>query len=301
MSYIKAGKIPLMIYLLPVFSQNKKEMELFRERVNLSIHASLKRKYFKKKISKSYESKKLIKEKDDRLIWFMWLQGIDNAPEICKANFYYLKNSFGSKVQLITRENVFEYIEIPEFIKNKWALGKITDTHFSDIVRTQLLCTYGGTWVDATVFVNKKFLKSSDKFEIPQTFKPGSNGNALPVSSWFINVPENNQYIKRVRDLLFFYWEKNNRLINYFLLHHFLILASEEMNDYLTTVLPLDNSMPHYLMLLMKRKKLSKNQIIYLLNKSEIQKFTYKMTNDIEKENYETLINIIELWSENES
>ena len=226
-SYVYAGKLPLMLCLIPFFINNRKGMELFRERLDLSVQGTLKRRFFNKTGSTNYQSSKLIKLQNKHNIWFMWLQGIDNAPELCRINYMYLKKKFGNGVHLITADNVFDYVEIPDFIKAKWINGTISNTHFSDIIRVQLLSTYGGTWIDATVFINSNFLERLTEFCLPQTFKPGSNGHALPVSSWFINVPGENKYIERVRDLLFLYWEKNNRLIDYFLLHYFFIIASD--------------------------------------------------------------------------
>lgn len=293
LSYIRAGKLPLMLCLLPFFMTNKKGEELFRERLDLSIQNTLRRKFYDKPVPHSYQSPKLVKLQSIHNIWFMWLQGIEDAPELCQANYFYLKRCFGDSVHLITIDNVFNYVEIPEFIKKKWVNKIITNTHFSDIIRVQLLSTYGGTWIDATVFVNGDFLRSLNDFCLPQTFKPGRNGHVLPVSSWFMNAPEKNRYISRVRDLLFFYWERNNRLIDYFLLHHFLIIVSEEMDNYLDNIYPLDNSMPHYLMLLIKRKKVSSSKIETLMRKHDLMKFTYKVENGIEEDNYKSIINAI--------
>lgn len=294
-TYMYAGKLPLMLCLIPFFINNKKGMELFRERLDLSIQGTLKRRYYKKSITVNYQSPILKKLDSSQNIWFMWLQGIEHAPQLCQANFSYLKRNHGNVVHLITLDNVFNYIELPDFIKDKWENGVISNTHFSDIVRLQLLSTYGGTWIDATVFVNKHFLNNLTEFCLPQTYKPGSNGHALPVSSWFIHAPVGNRYIRRVRDLLFLYWEKNNRLINYFLVHHFMVIASEEMDNYLNIVYPLDNSMPHYPMLLMKKRKVSKLEIESFLKNYNLMKFTYKTENRLENDNYVKLINSIKL------
>lgn len=300
-SYMRAGKLPLMICLLPFFINNKQGMELFRERLDLSIQGTLKRKYYNRLVDTNYQSPMLKKISSDQNIWFMWLQGIENAPKLCQTNFLYLQNEFGDAVHLLTAKNIFSYVDIPNFIKDKWSRGIISNTHFSDIIRVQLLSTYGGTWIDATTFVNSSFLKQLDDFCLPQTFKPGRNGHAIPVSSWFMNSPKDNTYIKRVRDLLFSYWKTNNRLIDYFLLHHFLIIVSEEMDHYLDNIYPLDNSMPHYPMLLMKQKVLSENDFNLFLTTYKVMKFTYKVENEIEDTNYNNLIVTMKLWSEYES
>ncbi len=47
-------------------------------------------------------------------------------------------------------------MNIPNSIVSKWKSNVISDTHFSDIIRTELLIKYGGTWIDSTVYVNNK-------------------------------------------------------------------------------------------------------------------------------------------------
>lgn len=293
LSYIKAGKLPLMIGLAPFFlSKNKKKMEVFRARLNIGVHASLVHKYYKKKISINYGS--IEKVTLNNPIWFMWLQGIENAPQLSKTNYRYLLSLFGSRVKLITSNNVFEYIELPSFILNKWKDAKISNTHFSDIIRLQLLSTYGGTWIDSTVVVKKEFIEELPKFEIPQTFKPGSDGQITPVSNWFIHANKENEFILRVRDLLFNYWENQDFAVDYFIFHHFLIIASKEKENYLENVYPMDNTLPHYLMIKMKTKKMSLNDIQQLFEKFDVMKFTNKHENTVENENYMKLIKVLE-------
>ncbi|MFD0898346.1 capsular polysaccharide synthesis protein [Loigolactobacillus binensis] len=292
-SYFRAGKLPLMLGLLP-FSLGKDRvgLEIFRERLNLGIQRTLKRKFFKREISDNFNSATL-KIVPNNMIWFMWLQGIENAPDFCKANFNYLKRKFPNLVNLITEENIFDYIDIPEYIKLKWKNGKISNTHFSDIVRVQLLCTYGGTWIDSTVIVKKDFILNLPEFQIPQTYGPGRSGHSIPVSNWFIHAENNNEFLLRVRDMLFKYWEENDRAIDYFIFHHFMIIVSHEMSDYLDSVPPLDNTLPHFLMLKMRHSSLHKSELASYLDKFEMMKFTNKFENSREAINYEKLTQLL--------
>lgn len=296
-SYSRAGELPLMISIAPFFltkPDREKKLQLFRDRLNIGIHRKLEKKYYRIKITDNYESKKKKSNISENSIWFMWLQDVNNSPELVRENYFYLKRLFSERLVLITSKNIFEYIDLPKFIITKWQNGQISNTHFSDIVRVQLLDTYGGTWIDSTVIVKKKFIQDLSSFIIPQTFAPGSNGMSLPISSWFIHSDKmNNNYISRVRDMLFEYWKVNNYLIDYFLLHHFFIIVSKEQNNYLDTIQPLDNTISHYLMLKMRKRAFTSDELKSYYNQFDIMKFTNKPENKIEENNYQLLTNII--------
>ncbi|MFT0650352.1 capsular polysaccharide synthesis protein [Lactiplantibacillus plantarum] len=293
LAYIKAGQFLWIIGLAPLFlNSNKKNLEILREKINFEIHRKLEKKYMNIDIEKNFNSEPK-KEVGKHPVWLMWLQGINNAPALCQENFKYLKKAFGKRVWVITADNVLDFVDLPAKIIEKWRHGNISNTHFSDIVRIQLLCTYGGVWIDSTVFVKKELVDSNPTFMIPQTYKPGRDGNVLPVSSWFIKSEANNAYLSRVRDLLFTYWDDYNFLLDYFLLHHFLIIASDEMENYLDRLYPLDNTMPHYLMLKMRNTKLSASIIDQHLEHFDLIKFTNKYNNQLERENYRLLLDEI--------
>lgn len=90
---------------------------------------------------------------DNYYIWVFWGQGKEAMPDIVKA-YYRQLTYFNKNVILITNDNVKNYISLPAAIYEKVNQGKITWTHFSDIVRTTLLAHYGGLWLDATVWVS---------------------------------------------------------------------------------------------------------------------------------------------------
>lgn len=294
LSYVRAGQLPLMIGLFPFFvGSNITNLEILRERLNVAVHKKMERRFWGLKVNINFNSE-VKRHFKDRPIWFMWLQGIENAPNLPKSNYNYLKSKFGLRVNLITQQNISDYIDLPQTILSKYEKGVISKTHFSDLVRIQLLSTYGGTWVDSTVFVKTEFIDSIPDFVIPQTYKPGRDGNVIPVSNWFINSKAQNPILIRTRDLLFEYWNTYNYAIDYFIFHHLLIISSDENNHYLDKIIPIDNSMPHYLMLKMRKEEMSKEQIKTLFDAFDLMKFTNKFDNEVEKRNYEILVQIID-------
>ena len=212
--------------------------------------------------SKVQEFKKFIisrelKHEHLKVIWWCWLQGIENAPSIVKACFNSLMREFkGSRVQglsdgyvikVIDAENWKEYIELPDFIVKKWEKKQIPPALFSDLLRLELLIKYGGTWIDSTVLCTgfKKFKgssSSSDSTDSPsvQEFKKYLEADlflfqytkqgSIPVSisNWFISAHSNNEVLIVLRDMLYAYWKDYDCVLDYYIFHLFFAVISKE-------------------------------------------------------------------------
>lgn len=289
------------VFIVPFFICSKTGLEIFRLAMNNKVHKYIKKKFKNKKIDgNQYSSNSLDSSIDyeiEPIVWVMWLQGINAAPELVQVNLKRLEKIFmNNKIQLITIENLSEFIDLPDFIIDKKNKGIISPTHFSDIVRIQLLVTYGGIWIDSTVFFNEKlpdYVMKQDFF-VPQTLKPGRDGMSIPVSNWLIISKKNNAIASRTRDLLFNYWENSNVLIDYFIFHHLLMIAMEELPNESYKILPIDNSQPHALSLAMKHIILSKNIIQEYVQLSPFHKLTNKIESDLERENQLKVIQFIQ-------
>lgn len=104
----------------------------------------------------TYKFTKDLPESDERLrnkIWICWWQGLDNAPEIVKACVGSIKRYAGDyEVICITEENYKNYVTFPKWIEEKRKQNIISRTIYSDLLRMNLLSTYGGLWIDSTFF-----------------------------------------------------------------------------------------------------------------------------------------------------
>lgn len=234
---------------------SKKSLEIVRLSVSNKIVSRLRRKYknyitnyIQKNGSKNFES---CLHSDT--VWFCWLQGLDNAPAIVKKCYKSLKqNITGKTIEVITLKNYKEFITFPDYIQKKIDNGDISKTHFSDLLRLELLIKYGGTWIDSTVYCSGKnipqYYLDADLF-LFQNLKPGLDGQATRISSWFITSRANNPILKLTRALLYEYWKNNSKLIDYFLFHDFFELAIEAYPEEWKKVIPIENGMPHVLLL----------------------------------------------------
>ena len=89
-------------------------------------------------------------------IWFMWWQGFDNAPKVVKTNYKRLTRIFGQRVVFLSKDNIKDYTNIDQQLWNKLNEGIIDYTHWSDIVRFNVLLNNGGLWVDSTILLSPK-------------------------------------------------------------------------------------------------------------------------------------------------
>ena len=99
----------------------------------------------------------MAKIKANSNIYFFWWQGIDgNTPSEIIQNLRSVKRNCGKhKVIVLTKYNIRDYVKISENIYAMLNTGKMTITHFSDILRVKLLSTYGGIWSDASFYWTK--------------------------------------------------------------------------------------------------------------------------------------------------
>lgn len=253
--YFRTGVFAYSLGQLLLTGFSKRSLEILRLGVNLKIYDKLKRKYLP--VIREFEkrsSKDLIQERIKK-VWVFWMQGMDNAPPLVKRCFKSLQdNLVDREIILITEENINKYVKFPDFIMEKLKKGIISYTHFSDLLRVELLARYGGTWIDSTVFCSGKnipnYMFDSDFF-LFQKLKPGSDGNVIRLSSWFITSCSNNKILLAVREMLYAYWKKNNSMIDYFLLHHFIMIAANYYSEDWKKIVQFPNSLPHVLLLML--------------------------------------------------
>ena len=89
---------------------------------------------------------------------------------------------------------------------------------------------------------------SSDLF-VYRTQKPGADGKAITMSSWLMWAKTNHRILMATQAMLYAYWKKNNKLNEYFLLHHFMTITMDFYKEDASKIPPFCNSIPHILLL----------------------------------------------------
>ena len=131
---------------------SKKGLEIVRLAVNNRILNKLRKKN-RKAIDAFRASYSPAEQQRSNKVWVCWLQGMDAAPELVQRCYRSLQENLTDReIILLTEDNYRQYVSFPEHIQQKIDTGVITRTHFSDLLRLELLIRHGGTWIDATVF-----------------------------------------------------------------------------------------------------------------------------------------------------
>jgi len=190
--------------------------------------------------------------KPDSIIWVCWWDGEDKMPTIVKACYDSLQKHSGlHPVQLINKYNFNDFITIPQFIIEKVNNGKISVTHFSNIVRANLLYEYGGIWLDATIMVlkdislektsfftlkapaNKSVSITLTRFAGLSDFSKRFKNQSMPgISRWsgFLLAGARHSLIfEYLRDILHAYWKDHDDQIDYLLFDYTIALGYDNI------------------------------------------------------------------------
>jgi len=135
-------------------------------------------------------------------IWFLWLQGIENAPLLVRKCYAsWVKRNPGWEVVVLDENNIGRYL--PQ------QFSGITKQALSDVLRINLLAAHGGVWVDATCFC----VQPLDEWlydNMPYGFFAfDSPGPDRMISSWFIAAEKYNYICSTYRNKVNLYWAEN--------------------------------------------------------------------------------------------
>lgn len=251
-------------YLEVIDYKEKKEARKILKQIN-------KKNYFEKK-NKINES-----VVEDENVWFCWLQGLENAPIIVQECYKSIVNNF-DKVIVIDKNNIGKYILLPEYIYDKWNNGIISNAHFSDLIRLELLNRYGGLWVDSTVYItNNSFYvekcKNTNLFFLTNEYQ---NENDLSkISNWLLYSKTGNKTLNQLENILLEYWKLYNYPISYFIFHVAFSICLNLNDDFITA--------PNNMGLLLQRC-IKDDQSFYIysdvLKSSDYHKLNHRMNNE---------------------
>ncbi len=254
--YFKAHVLVYALVQTALLGTSKKSLELVRLAVYNRIYKRLKKKNskliknFKEQNADAFDRKKM---NYNPVIWTIWMQGMDAAPPVVQKCYESMKrNIIDREIIVITEENYKNYVNLPNYILDKYQKGIISKTHFADILRIELLATYGGTWLDGTVYCSSypkhKYMLDSELFAF-QMMKPGLDGHTQSISSWMMSAYSNHPIILLTRELLYNYWKTYNYAIDYFIFHDFFEMSIGAYPDEWKKVIPFSNSTPQILLL----------------------------------------------------
>lgn len=277
---------PTTSYVAEAIGQNKAHQMLEKEYA-----------WYLKSEKKSYVPEKQL----NKTIWWCWFQGLESAPPLVKMCLDSVKRNFsGYKVNVITMNNISNYLDIPDFIQKKFDIGIIPYAQFSDIIRIMLLAKYGGVWIDSTVFCSNNKIKSVIESNNFFVYKNGILGNNqdIKISNWFISAKKGVFWTNELQRLLFDYWKNHDYLENYFIFHILFTLITEKYPNEWNAIPSYNNVSPH-MMVQELNDKFSIKRYRELDSFSSLHKLNHHVKfDDSEGTLYNYLIN--KLWDKNE-
>lgn len=231
-----------------------------------------------------------------KIIWQYWSQGFDsrNLPEIvqfCLNSVEKTSAECGYKLIKISDDNISDYIDLPEFVvRNR---SKYPKAHFSDLLRCLLLRSYGGCWLDATVYLTGKipekywdddfFMYQRDDNEIRKEYWENAfayyygwyKGFKVRVLNSIFFCKKDNNIISDLTNILLMFWNRGGNLPDYFL---FQILFNELLEGrYKNSNCRIESDcIPHYLQQFINDEQFDMCSLQEILSLSNIHKLTYK-------------------------
>ena len=180
-----------------------------------------------------------LEDEQRKILWFCWLQGLDNAPlSVKKCIDVAAREMPQYTLRVITADNYKRWVELPVYIEEKYKKGYIPKAHMSDLLRVELLSAYGGIYMDASVycsgFGNDKLKERLAKITSCDMFffrYFDRNGTCVGIANWFIVAKAGNPLLMDVRRMMHAYWRDYSCVVNYYMMHLFMELACKSFSE----------------------------------------------------------------------
>lgn len=160
-------------------------------------------------------------------IFTYWHNEYELPPliQLCRAS---LKKYISSEFDLIilNENNYKDWIDVDiEELKNRFSKA-----HFTDLLRLRLLEKWGGFWLDATCLLSEDFYSATETIRQQNHFL-FSYVNSR-TGTWFMWSKPTSYVITMAAEVLTLWWEKENKLTNYFMVHDIIEMLYWVDNEY---------------------------------------------------------------------
>lgn len=216
-------------------------------------------------------------------IWIYWDQGMENAPDLVRKCYHSVLRYHSEKVILLTNENVENFIQMPDHIQEKLETGSIPLAVYTDLMRVALIAHYGGTWIDATVYLTSPIpdeILKSDFFAFQNSMGLVTNPALYPV--WFIHAAKGDRLLCRIRNVLFAHW-KNEKHLTEYLFSNLIFTKVIHCNQDEEKKIPYMNSDYSEYLVRILGEDYSVEKWEWIKKLTGIHKLTYKLSPDIDR------------------
>ena len=175
----------------------------------------------------------------DSTIWVCWWDGEEALPPLVRVCYNsILRHAEKHPVKFITKHNFRDFVSIPEYIIQKVNAKIMTVTHFSNMLRANLLYEYGGVWMDVTILTLKDISFDNLRFytlkaparsasvslaryaglsNASAASQSGTNPNISRWSGFLLAGSKHSCVFEYMRDILYAYWKDHDDQIDYVL------------------------------------------------------------------------------------
>ncbi len=145
-------------------------------------------------------------------IWFLWLQGYDQAPQLvqrCFKTWQQLNPDWD--LVFLTEDNLSDYVDLglPEY-----KMATLTRPLISDLVRLKLLAEHGGVWVDSTCICKQPLDHWLGQYLDSGFFVFHQHDKERILTSWFMVSEPGNALTQKMYQAFSDYF-LNNTFSNY--------------------------------------------------------------------------------------
>ena len=264
------------------------ELFIFNKKQRMKVKSRWAKKHLKKyvdiAIKQSAPSFNLVKQQNEnQIFWQYWHQGEENAPLLIKKCLSSVKKYHSDKqIVVLNYENIKDYIDLPSKYYDMVNQGKMKLAFFSDILRTYLLCEYGGVWVDSTIYLTDKIprdILESRFFVLSKDPKEDWMENRM--SNFFIRADKNCKTMECIKNALDSYWDDNDFVINYFMYEHMMTILSkrDELKEEWEKM-PVYSAEDTGILQKILFEEFNQEQFEEIKSKTNIHKLSYKILKD---------------------
>jgi hypothetical protein len=164
----------------------------------------------------------------DPKIWSMWWQGEENADPLFQMCINSARQHSHQPVLTLTKDNYRHYFEIPDYILEKHADGKIMIQHICDLMVVSILAAQGGFFTGATVWWSQDPPERVLNAPFYTCRAVSQSQENMSRSRWVGYVMGGNKefpLFSFARDCLLEYWKNCDRAVDYLMLDYIFELA----------------------------------------------------------------------------
>ena len=218
-------------------------------------------------------------------IWWCWLQGYDNAPEIVKCCYRSL-DKLGKKCVILDEANIRYYVTLPDYIEEKYKAGLIGKAHYADLVRLELLTTLGGTWIDSTTYISgtAQFGRLLDDEELFM-YRSGNVSEYIIFDNWLMLAKKKSMILEATKKMLYSLWQQENKIRHYFQFHVMMSIACKLYPEEYGSIPAYSNEPAHILQYELE-KPFDEKRWKQIVAMSDVHKLTYKIDKQNNEGNY---------------